>query len=318
VSMSPEDRAFRVRALAKDHGFDRCGIARAKAIGRGDYLREWLDTGRAGTMAYMHRYFDQRVDPRRLLDGAISVVVVALLYHREQPARPPDTPDNPRGLVARYAWGDDYHGVVKKKLHAMADAMRTEFDEPFTAKACVDTAPLLEREWAASAGIGWIGKNTMSLSSELGSYFVLGALVTTLDLATDTPVEDRCGSCTRCLDACPTGALVAPYQMDASRCISYLTIERREAICETIHKAMGRWVFGCDICQEVCPYNREGRAPIAEEPRFAVRPPAPNPDLSDILSWTEQDYREHLSGSAMKRATLDMLKRNARIALANT
>jgi epoxyqueuosine reductase len=174
---------------------------------------------------------------------------------------------------------------------------------------------LLERELAAAAGIGWIGKNTMVLHQEMGSYFFLGEIVTTLDLACDSPVPDRCGSCTRCLDACPTNALREPYRMDASLCISYLTIEHRAEIPATLAPAVGDWVYGCDVCQEVCPYNRD--APVATEPAFAVRPPGPFPILAELLRWSDDDYRRTLRNSAMKRAKLAMLRRNARIALDN-
>ncbi len=214
-----------------------------------------------------------------------------------------------------YAWGDDYHKVLKKRLHALADRLRAELPEPFESRACVDTAPLLEREVAAAAGLGWIGKNTMVLNQDLGSYFFLGSLITTLDLVPDDPVPDRCGTCTACLDACPTNAFPSPYQMDAERCISYLTIEHRGDISKPFQDLMGDWVFGCDVCQEVCPYNKQ--APTMNEPRYAVRATRPDPVLEDILEWSDADYREQLRGSAIKRATRDMLQRNARIAKAN-
>ncbi len=241
--------------------------------------------------------------------------MAALNYRVRNPEPASDTGSAPCGRVARYAWGDDYHEVVRAKLRSMVERMQTELDTPFEARVCVDTAPLMERDWAAEAGLGWIGKNTMVLRHQLGSYFFLGALITTLELTPDDPVLDRCGMCTACLDACPTDAFPAPYEMDASRCISYLTIEHRGDIPEELASKMGNWVFGCDICQEVCPYNR--RAPLSREPRFAIRPPGPRPLLDDILAWSTDDYRETLRGSAMKRAKLEMLKRNARIAKEN-
>ncbi len=313
--MCEADRAQFVKDLAENIGFDKCGIARAEPIGRAAYLRAWLDSGRAGSMEYMSRYFQQRVDPRELLEGARSVIVVALLYFQRAPVHMQGE-DAPRGRVAMYAWGDDYHKVMKAKLLTMADRMRAELVEPFEAKACVDTAPLLERELAAAAGIGWIGKNTMVLDRRLGSYTFLGALVTTLALTPDEPLQDHCGTCRACLDACPTDAFPAPYEMDASRCISYLTIEHRGEIAKEFHAKTGDWIFGCDVCQDVCPYNRG--APVTREPRFAVRSPGPQPELDGILSWSIEDYRRELRGSAMKRAKLDMLKRNARIARENS
>jgi epoxyqueuosine reductase len=312
--MSPEETTHLIKDLARDIGFDRCGIARARPIGREDYLRAWLGAGRAGSMAYLHRRLEQRIDPRRLLDGAQSIIVVALLYHQPCPEAPTvPASSSRRGRVAMYAWGDDYHKIVKNKLLTLADRLRERLPQPFQARACVDTAPLLEREVAAAAGIGWIGKNTLVLNQELGSYFFLGTLVTTLGLAPDQPLDDHCGTCTRCLEACPTSAFPAPYQMDASRCISYFTIEHRGEIPGEFHEPIGEWIFGCDICQEVCPYNRH--APYTKEARFVVRPPGPRPDLREILQWTEDDYRSNLRSSALKRAKLDMLHRNAVIAL---
>ena len=308
--MSPADNAALVHRLAGQVGFDLVGIAEARRVDRAKYLRDWLARGRAGRMAYLDRYFEQRVDPRRLLDGARSVIVVALNY-RQVIGPPPD--DQPRGRVAMYAWGDDYHVVVKDRLRKLIDALRSEIDDPFDARPYVDTAPILEREWAAAAGVGWIGKNTLAINRELGSYFVLGEIVTTLDLACDPPAADRCGTCTCCLDACPTGALSAPYQMDASRCISYLTIELREDVPAEFHRQMGDWVFGCDICQQVCPHNRKAPAGSA----LGIRSPGPHPVLSEILSWTPDAHRAAVQGSAMDRATLAMFKRNARIAMAN-
>jgi epoxyqueuosine reductase len=240
--------------------------------------------------------------------------VVALLYHQRPPNNAADD-RAPRGRVAMYAWGDDYHDVVKAKLLTLVDRMRTELDEPFEARVCVDTVPVVERELAAAAGIGWIGKNTIVLEHTLGSYFFLGELVTTLELAPDTPIADHCGTCTACLEACPTNAFPAPYEMDASRCISYLTIEHRGDIPESLQPDMENWIFGCDICQQVCPYNRD--APEGREPRFAIREPGPQPLLDDVLRWSIDDYRKHLRGSAMKRAKFDMLQRNARLARAN-
>lgn len=214
-----------------------------------------------------------------------------------------------------YAWGRDYHRIVKAKLFTMADRMRAEWGENLQTKACVDTAPILEREMAAAAGIGWIGKNTLVLNDRLGSYFFLGALVTTAELLPDRPMEDHCGTCTACLDACPTGAFPAPYEMDASRCISYLTIEHRGEIAQEFHEPLGEWVFGCDVCQEVCPHNRS--APVTSEPGFTAHVAGSSVSLGPMLAWSVEDYRAKLSGSAMKRAKLNMLKRNAAIVQRN-
>ncbi len=310
--MSPSEMSLRVKALAAEQGFCRVGIAPVQALGRVDYYERWLAGGRHGHMEYLARNLATRFDPGRILEGARSMIVVAHPYRQSVPD-PPD--DASRGRVAMYAWGRDYHKVVKRKLLAVCDRLRDEVSQPFEVRVCVDTAPLIERELAALAGIGWIGKNTMVINPRLGSYFFLGVIVTTLDLNHDAPISDHCGTCTRCLEACPSGALRAPYEMDASRCISYLTIELRESIPEALHAAMGAWVFGCDVCQEVCPYNQKSH--LQHDPAYAIRPPGPSPLLEELRTWSEDDYRETLQGSAIKRATLAMLKRNAAIARRN-
>ena len=312
--VTAREKSGLVKRLAADLGFDGCGIAEAGPIGRSDYLRDWLDAGRAGSMDYLHRYFSERTDPRNLVPGAQSVIMVARLYH-QAPKPHPVPADRPQGRVAMYAWGDDYHDVLRPKLRELVVGMRESVAEPFDAKVCVDTVPLLERELAARAGIGWIGKNTLVLNERQGSYFFLGAVVTTLELAPDEPLIDHCGTCTACLDACPTDAFVAPYQMDASRCISYLTIEHRGDISKAFQDMMGDWVFGCDVCQEVCPHNRS--APVTDEPRFVSRPPAPTVALDELRHWSPEDHRRMLRGRSMNRAKPDMLKRNAGVAAAN-
>jgi epoxyqueuosine reductase len=315
--MDAAARSRHIQEIARSLGFDRVGVAPAAPIARTAYLDQWLARGRAGSIAYLHRNRHIRDNPAEILPGARSIVVVALNYHQPAPRIPPpsEPSDAPRGRIARYAWGRDYHDVVREKLRRLVAALRDAIDEPFDTRICVDTAPILEREIAAAAGVGWIGKNTMVLHQDVGSYFVLGELVTTLDLAPDTPATDHCGTCRRCLDACPTDAFPAPYEMDAGRCISYLTIEHRGQIPTEFHAAMGDWLYGCDICQEVCPFNTH--APKTTEPVFAVRAPAPAADLSALLHWSDEDYRRTLADSAMRRATLDMLKRNAQIVIAN-
>lgn len=324
--MSPAQQAEIVRQTAVEAGFARVGIAAARPIAHADYFQEWLDRGCAGEMAYLARWRDLRVDPRRLLAGAKSVIVVG---HHNSPsvgqeavggqvevAPTSPTADHPRGRVARYAWGRDYHRVVRKMLRRLVARLHAILPGPFETRICVDTAPIVEREAAAAAGIGWIGKNTMIIDSQLGSMLSLGEVVTTLDLEPTRPVKDRCGTCRRCLDACPTGALTAPYRMDASRCISYLTIEHRGRIPPNVARRMGNWVFGCDVCQEVCPYNRKSARPPAG-PVNERNPLVPSPRLADLLNLSKEQYDRYVAGSAMRRATLDMLKRNAAIALSN-
>ncbi len=301
------DASTRVKQIADEIGFDRCGIAAAGPIPRGDYFREWLARGHAGTMGYLHRHTDSRVDVRAWLPWARSVIVVALNYHQTPPERPAD---EPRGRVAMYAWGEDYHDVMRDRLDRMVDRLRASWasadggaDAPLTRQSamssdaaglaaspvprptrdgealssgaaeprfhvCVDTSAVIERELAAAAGVGWIGKNTLVMHEALGSYFFLGEIFTDRVLTPDPPAVDHCGSCRRCLDACPTQAFTAPYAMDASRCISYLTIEHRSAIDSAIASRMGDWVFGCDICQDVCPHN--AHAPETREQRFRI------------------------------------------------
>lgn len=311
---SPADNRRIAETLAAELGFDAWGFAPAGPLTRAAYYRQWLAGGRAGTMAYLHRHGEMRTNASELLPGARTVMVFALNYH--QPASDPPPTREPRGRIAMYAWGRDYHKVVKAKLFALVDRLRESIRESFEAKVCVDTAPLIEREYAMLAGLGWIGKNTMVLNQRLGSYFFLGEVVTTLEIACDQPAIDHCGTCRRCLDACPTGAFPAAYEMDASRCISYLTIEHRGSdIPGEFHEGMGDWIFGCDVCQQVCPYNQD--APPTREPQFAIRPPGPAPPLEEVANWTDDECRKAIAGTAINRARAEMLRRNARIALSN-
>jgi epoxyqueuosine reductase len=310
--MSPAEITALVKTLTAAQGFGRTGMAPVAPLERADYYRQWLAAGRHGQMDYLARHLPLRMDPAGLLEGARSLIVVADAYRSAAPERPVD---EPRGRVARYAWGRDYHRVVKRKLQTVCDRLHAALPMEFETRVCVDTAPLVEREWAARAGVGWIGKNTLVLDPRLGSFFFLGVIVTTLDLEPDAPLSDHCGTCTRCLQACPTGAFPAAYEMDAARCIAYLTIERRAAIPDELQAALGDWVFGCDVCQEVCPYNQ--KASPAYDPAYEERAPGAFPRLSELLEWSEADYHRVLQNSAMKRATIEMLQRNAALARAN-
>jgi epoxyqueuosine reductase len=269
-------------------------------------------------MDYLARHVELRLDPRQLLPGARSVICVA-----DRLPPPPEkggegegeAGGGRRGRVARYVHISDYHKVLKKRLIRLADALRQRRPEG-EYRVCVDTAPLLEREHAMRAGLGWIGKHTLLLSRDLGSHLLLGAIVTTLDLAADARETDHCGTCRRCIEACPTQC-ITPYSVDATRCISYLTIEHRSAIDPQLHEPMGAWLFGCDICQDVCPYVRK-----AERERPAAMPAGyerkfGSLDLLEVLEWSEADRRAAFVKSAMKRAKLDMLKRNALIVAGN-
>lgn len=317
--MTASQRTRLILNLAVDAGFSSAGIAPAGPTNRAAYFAQWIEAGHHGEMEYLRRTRGIRIDTTKLLEGARTVIVVADSYRQAEtiPSLPSDS-IGPRGRIARYAWGGDYHKVVRKKLHRLADTMRSMISEPFEVRCCVDTAPIIEREAAAAAGLGWIGKNTMVIHPRLGSFFFLGAMVTTLDLEPGPPATDHCGTCRRCLDACPTGALTAPYQMDARRCISYLTIEHRGSIPDELASLMGDWVYGCDVCQNVCPHNR--KAPPARERAYEVRDTtglAPRPLLAELAGWTESQRQDRLRGSAMKRANLAMWRRNAAMAQRN-
>jgi epoxyqueuosine reductase len=295
-----------VKERALELGFDRVAIAAAAPPQHGAAFQRWLDAGYAGDMSYLARGREARLDPGRLLPGWRSVVAVALNY-----APPGDEPAW-RG-IARYARGRDYHQVIRPRLHALKDTLRTAGGPDIRSRASVDTSAVLERSLAASAGLGWIGKNTNLIAPGLGSYFFIGIVLTTAELTPDATVPDRCGTCTACLDACPTGAFAAPYTLDARRCISYLTIEHRGDIDESLHAGIGGWLFGCDVCQEVCPWNRH--APPSSEPALAAGAPPDSPET--LVGMTEAAFRERFRGSALKRARRAGLVRNARIVLAN-
>jgi len=313
--MPADDRTQRAKRIAANLGFDRVGIAPPGPPPHADFLDTWLARGFAGQMRYLHRYRDLRLDPRRLLPGARSVICVAMNYHQPDPPESDGASEEPHGRFARYAWGGDYHVLIRQRLDALVERLREAIDETFDVRPFVDTAPVLERPLAATAGLGWIGKNTMLIVPRMGSFVFLGGVVTTLELDTDEPVPDRCGRCRRCIEACPTGALATPYVMDASRCLSYLTIELRDAIPAEFRDALDGRIFGCDACQRACPHNR--RAPETTEPGLRVRFPAPRVPLLTVLGWSPEAYAQATGGRAVGRATLSMLRRNAVIALGN-
>ena len=305
--------ASQIKAKARELGFDRTGIAPAEPSRYRDYFRQWLDDGQAGAMQYLADRFGQRTDPAAYLPQALSVICVAVNYH--VPLREPDPQDSaPQGRIARYALGDDYHEWIKQRLHALADWLRQAAPDAQT-RCCTDTAPVMEKELSARAGVGWIGKNTCVINEQIGSWLFLGEILTTLPLPHDEPAVDRCGTCRRCIDACPTQAITEPYQLDGRRCISYLTIEHRGPIDPELAKNFGDWIYGCDICQDVCPWNR--RAPSATDPQLQPRFDTGTLDLRQLLQWNDREYQERLRHSAMKRVKLPILKRNAEIALAN-
>jgi epoxyqueuosine reductase len=302
-----------VKQRARQLGFDLCGIADASPSRYRQYFRDWLDDGRAGAMEYLGRRFDERTDPAAYLPGARTVVCVAMNYHVPLDPPPPAT-TGPRGRVARYALGKDYHEHIKLKLYELADWLRDTVPGART-RCGVDTAPIMEKELAARAGLGWVGKNDCLINPQIGSWVLLGEVINTLDLPVDEPGRDHCGTCTRCIDACPTHAITAAYQDDARRCISYLTIEHPGEIAEPLRSQMGDWLYGCDVCQDVCPHNH--RIPSTTNPALQPRFRNGSLDVREVLNWGADEYRLALRHSAMKRVKLPVLQRNARIVLEN-
>lgn len=354
--MRDREQTRRVAEQARALGFELCGVARADEFEEQRRLPEWLERGYAGEMRYLHD--TRRSSARNVLPGARSVIVCALNYNSPLPysvaaddaiaARTTGAgPREPRGWISRYAWGDDYHDAIKQRLDELLAWMRTEFGAAFQARAYVDTGPVLERVAAKYAGLGWLAKNTCLINQRLGSWLFLGVILTDLDFAPslprgEAPPPDLCGTCRRCIDACPTEAIVAPYVLDARRCIAYLTIELRGSIPEEFRPGMGNMVFGCDICQDVCPWNRKALATriaeflprrIAQESngsngaQDAAGDAAPAetaaeslfaPTLEWLVSLNEDEFRNVFRGSPVKRAKWRGLMRNACIALGNS
>ncbi len=295
-----------VKSRAIELGFDRVAVGPADPPEHAARFEAWLDAGYAGTMAYLARTRAERTDPARLLSGARSVVAVALSYKPEREPRE-------WAAVARYARGRDYHDVMRPRLDDLAAFIDRSGAVGTRSRAAVDTSAVLERDLAARAGLGWLGKNTNVLTPDLGSYFFIGVVLTTAGLAADAGEPDRCGTCRACLDACPTRAFPAPYVLDARRCLSYLTIEHRGAIAPELAGDVRDWIFGCDVCQEVCPWNR--KAATAREPTFTAA--GPWPPLAEILEMDEAAFRQRFRGSPVRRARRAGLVRNAALAAGN-
>jgi epoxyqueuosine reductase len=314
----------RIKEQAHVLGFELAGIAPATPADGFDRLADWLDRGFAGEMAYMHRHREACRHPAAVLPEVRSVVMVAMNYcpregerGKEDPGAIPPLPSPfPPGKVARYAAGADYHDVLRARLNQLLALIQGEVPG-CRGRGVVDTAPLLERDFARRAGLGWFGKNTMLLNKRLGSYFFLGALLLNLELRPDPPHStSHCGTCTACLDACPTHAFAGSGVLDARRCISYLTIELRGPMPEELRPQVSNWVFGCDICQEVCPWNR--KAPPSPEPAFQPRADLEAINLIELLGLSEKEFRERFRGTALTRARRRGLLRNAAIALGNS
>ena len=342
-----------IKAHAASLGFDLAGVTTADPPRHGDYYAEWVEQGLAGEMAYLERQIEKRQDPRKILPNARSLVVVAMNYRCPDPDpvsgmqadSPEDSPDStpgrtledspesapgrtrrdspeftpdraPRGKIARYARGDDYHDVMKEKLLALLRFVQDRAGRPVEGKVYVDTGPVLEREFAVRAGLGWFGKHTNLIHKRVGSWLLIGEILLDIELDPDGPAADHCGTCTLCLEACPTDAIVEPYVVDSRRCISYHTIELKGAIPLEYRAAMGDRVFGCDDCQDVCPWNRS--APETGHPAFAARPWNEMPDLIEMLGLTPEAFRTRFKGSPVKRTKRRGLLRNAAVALGNT
>jgi epoxyqueuosine reductase len=304
-----------VKREAAACGFDLCGITPAADFPELRFLREWLDRGYAGEMAYMHRTADARADARNVLPSARSVIVLGTIYNVDRPYST-ENADAGSAAIARYAWGDDYHAVIQRRLARLTAWMREAAGPGFDARAYVDTGPVQERVYAQRAGLGWIGKNTCLINQEQGSWFFLSVIICNLSLGADAPALDQCGSCTLCLDACPTGALVEPYVLDSNACLSYLTIELKGAIPAAHRDAIGSHAYGCDICQDVCPWNQAPAqsSDLAWLPRAGLDAPR----LLDLWRRTDDELRALLKGSAMKRAGVTRLRRNLAVAIGNS
>ncbi|MEL0073927.1 MAG: tRNA epoxyqueuosine(34) reductase QueG [Flavobacteriaceae bacterium] len=300
---TPSEYSTIIKNSARQLGFLSCGISKADFLeAEAPKLEAWLRGGHHGTMSYMERNFDKRLDPRRLVPGAKSIVSLLYNYHSDQKQKDPEAPK-----ISTYAYGTDYHLVIKNKLKAFMEILRREIGE-VNGRVFVDSAPVMDKAWAAKSGLGWIGKNTNLISKKVGSFFFIAELILDLDLEYDTPVTDHCGSCTACIDACPTEALIQPYQIDGSKCISYLTIELKEAIPNEFQGKMDNWAFGCDVCQTVCPWNRF--ATPHQEPDFEPHP--------ELLSLTKKEWEEMnevvfstvFRKSAVNRTKYEGLQRN--------
>ena len=298
-----KERTSFIKATAQKLGFSFCGVSKAAFLEEeAPRLEAWLKRGYQGKMGYMENFFDKRLDPTLLVPGARSVVSLLYNYFPSKGLSPES-----EYKVAKYAYGEDYHFVLKEKLKTFLDAIRAEIGEIY-GRAFVDSAPVLERAWAKKSGIGWIGKNSLLLNRESGSFFFLSELILDLELEYDGPAKDYCGTCTACMDACPTDAIPTPYEVDGSKCISYFTIELKEEIPSEVKGKFGNWIFGCDICQDVCPWNSFSKP--HQEPRFDPSPEFRDMTTNDWKELTEEVFQKSFKKSPLKRAKFEGLRRN--------
>jgi len=313
-----------IKSAAAQVGFDLCGIAPASDAPELNHFSEWIAAGHAGEMKYLEARDDagdlKRASLARVAPWARSVIVCAINYNTGHPYST-EVKDPNRGWISRYAWSqEDYHDAVLRRLKLIEDRLRNlvpaERQAELITRAYVDTGPIVERVFAKYAGIGWIGKNTCLINQKKGSWLFLGVILTSLDLEPDLPAPDRCGTCTRCIQACPTDAILAPYQLDSNKCIAYLTIEKRGSIPEDLREGMGRHIFGCDICQDVCPWNR--KAPQTAPTEFEPRAGLVNPALAWLAEMSEEQFRQTFRRSPIRRAKRSGIRRNAAIAMGNS
>ena len=309
--MTAED----VKALARETGFDLCGIAPAESFPELRFLDDWLERGYAGEMRYLSRTARRRSDVREVVSSARSVISLGTVYNTDRPYST-EVNDPDAALISRYAWGEDYHEVVGRRTEALLERLRAAVDEPFDARCYVDTGPVQERVYAQHAGLGWIGKNTCLIHPEKGSWLFLSEIITSLPLEPDAPQLDQCGTCTLCIEACPTDAIREPWVLDSTRCLSYLTIEIRGAMPEAQRPAVGTRVYGCDICQEVCPYNASPAR--SDDPAWQPTTDLDQARLSDLWRRSDENLAALLERSAMSRAKLTGLRRNVAVALGNS
>ncbi len=308
---SKQQKTQRIKQLARELGFDKVGIVQAGETPRASYLEKWLARGNHGQMEWMERHKALRKDMRKFFPEAKSIIMVALNYYT--PFEIKDSPHTAK--ISRYAWGRDYHKILRKKLKTLFNQIK-EFMPRVNGRIFVDSAPVMEKQWAVEAGLGWQGKNTNIITRDLGSWIFLGGMVINQELEADRPIQDYCGSCNACVQACPTNAL-EPYVLDATRCISYLTIEHKEgSIPNDLAQNFQNWVFGCDICQDVCPWNRFAQK--TAEPQFEPRHPAMvNPPLHFLMKLTKEEFENLFAGTPVRRAHYQNFKRNVQIVWQN-